>query len=298
MKFDVVLGNPPYQQPNTKTHKLWIRFLQISKDLSNQYILMITPSLIWKPSSKLEKLKEDIQYNTSYLKFGVESHFPSQHTRFKNVQEDICYYLIDLKSNSDHICIQDDIKYDHDLNFPIYRSTEEMVKHSIISKVSKSNYNYLELKSDYKNNDVEGTVKKLIASNAISHHKSKEYPHEFIHSYKQRFFSKEPSNLKGKYKLIFNYSGAYTNMFITQGVIGKQVECLLFESIEDAERVMKIMQSKLFVFYIKNERLGGFNTGIFKIPHIDLSRSWTDHELYNLFKLDKTEIELIEHGYI
>ena len=58
------------------------------------------------------------------------------------------------------------------------------------------------------------------------------------------------------------------------------------------------MQSKLFVFYIKNERLGGFNTGIFKIPHIDLSRSWTDHELYNLFKLDKTEIELIEHGYI
>ena len=83
MKFDVVLGNPPYQQPNTKTHKLWIRFLQISKDLSNQYILMITPSLIWKPSSKLEKLKEDIQYNTSYLKFGVESHFPSQHTRFK-----------------------------------------------------------------------------------------------------------------------------------------------------------------------------------------------------------------------
>lgn len=150
MKFDVVLGNPPYQQPNTKTHKLWIRFLQISKDLSNQYILMITPSLIWKPSSKLEKLKEDIQYNTSYLKFGVESHFPSQHTRFKNVQEDICYYLIDLKSNSDHICIQDDIKYDHDLNFPIYRSTEEMVKHSIISKVSKSNYNYLELKSDYK----------------------------------------------------------------------------------------------------------------------------------------------------
>lgn len=87
-------------------------------------------------------------------------------------------------------------------------------------------------------------------------------------------------------------------MFISQGVIGKQVECLLFESIEDAERVMKIMQSKLFVFYIKNERLGGFNTGIFKIPHIDLSRSWTDHELYNLFKLDKTEIELIEHGYI
>ena len=61
MKFDVVLGNPPYQQPNTKTHKLWIRFLQISKDLSNQYILMITPSLIWKPSSKLEKLKEDIK---------------------------------------------------------------------------------------------------------------------------------------------------------------------------------------------------------------------------------------------
>ena len=60
MKFDVVLGNPPYQNPKTKTYKLWIKFLEISKDLSNHHVLMVTPTLLWRATNHIQDLRSSL----------------------------------------------------------------------------------------------------------------------------------------------------------------------------------------------------------------------------------------------
>jgi site-specific DNA-methyltransferase (adenine-specific) len=47
MKFDVIVGNPPYQidsDGNTRTMPIYHRFVQQAIDMSPRYVLMITPS--------------------------------------------------------------------------------------------------------------------------------------------------------------------------------------------------------------------------------------------------------------
>ena len=60
-KFDVVVGNPPYQDPNNKGVPLWVKFVKKSLGLSkdNGYIALIHPSSWRRP---LHELHDDLFY--------------------------------------------------------------------------------------------------------------------------------------------------------------------------------------------------------------------------------------------
>ena len=85
-------------------------------------------------------------------------------------------------------------------------------------------------------------------------------------------------------------------MFYGYGVVGKQVEAILVDNEKQAKSIITTLIKKIFLFYIANEKNGGFNTGIFKLPKMDFSKSWTDDELYTYFNLTKEEIEHIENN--
>lgn len=77
-------------------------------------------------------------------------------------------------------------------------------------------------------------------------------------------------------------------------MIGKQMVGLLVNNEIEGKKVIDIYSSNLFKWYINNEKSGGFNTGIFKLPKIDFNKNWSNKELYEYFNLTQEEIELIE----
>jgi SAM-dependent methyltransferase len=68
------------------------------------------------------------------------------------------------------------------------------------------------------------------------------------------------------------------------------------QSEQHANNLITYLQTKLITFVIKQTHTGRSNSKqTFKyVPQVDLSRSWTDAELYKHFKLTKAEIKLIE----
>jgi hypothetical protein len=291
MKFDVIVGNPPYQRKTSKTHKLWVEFLKQSYNLSNGYVFYVTPTLLFTGNSKrISNLRKEILPKVVYCNFDVN--------KFFSVSEDICSYLIDKSKNSEENIVvkmkNGETHYQNCNQETIYSDFSETIIRDIINKVENLKLPKLNLVSDISNTDGYRTVKNLLKDGVISKTQSEDFPNEFIHSGSQKYYTHKDSKFGNGLKVVINFSSSYDKMFMTNGVLGKQVEGILVDTHEEGERVIRIFTSKIFKFYIKNEKSGGFNSGIFKLPNIDLNRDWSDEELYILFGLNENEINFVE----
>ncbi len=75
MKFDVIIGNPPYQK--SKYSDFYVCFFRKSAELLKDggYFSMIAPAKGANPGARAQKPLADLGWN--YVKFGVESFFPN-----------------------------------------------------------------------------------------------------------------------------------------------------------------------------------------------------------------------------
>ena len=92
MKFDVVVGNPPYQDIVALTKKLWPTFLEKCFELTkaNGYIAFVTPrSWLERPQSQLSgKIVNNILSKNAlvYVDITAKDHF--------DVGEKPCAYML------------------------------------------------------------------------------------------------------------------------------------------------------------------------------------------------------------
>lgn len=80
MKFDNVIGNPPYQ--NGKNKNFYVKFVDWSADHLKEtgYFAFVVPNRFVLPHSKISKsLREHFQID--FLDVDVNSHFPKVGTR-------------------------------------------------------------------------------------------------------------------------------------------------------------------------------------------------------------------------
>ena len=88
MKFDVVVGNPPYQKDNSKAKRwtLWEEFVKKSKTLAD-IVVMVTPQSITSPGTF-----DLIRKNATVINVDVSKYF--------NVGSTFCYWVIDTAKPS------------------------------------------------------------------------------------------------------------------------------------------------------------------------------------------------------
>jgi hypothetical protein len=81
MKFDVVVGNPPYQNTHSaKRWPLWAQFVSKSLELSNK-VAMIVPKSIVSPGNSFESIKD----KCDLINFDIDKYF--------NVGSTFCYFI-------------------------------------------------------------------------------------------------------------------------------------------------------------------------------------------------------------
>jgi hypothetical protein len=115
------------------------------------------------------------------------------------------------------------------------------------------------------------------------------------------------SRVKPGIKVIINRSGYYyqdknPNKYILtdanmQYAIGAGAFGVTCANTKEAANLTSMLITKLYRWYIDNEKTSGFNTGIAKLPWLGVHKAWTDAEVYKLFNLTQDEIDHVESCY-
>lgn len=98
MKFDVIIGNPPYQMETSgygrQAKPIYNYFIEQAKKLNPRYITMIIPARWFAGGMNLEKFREDMLNDSSIRNI---TDFPNSHDCFPGVDVPggICYFLWD-----------------------------------------------------------------------------------------------------------------------------------------------------------------------------------------------------------
>lgn len=321
MKFDVIIGNPPYQLKINESGKglgaipIYHKFVEQAQKLNPRYISMIIPARWFSGGVGLEEFRKNMLSNKSLCKIvdyiDSKDCFPGV-----DVNGGICYFLIDKNYSGEcdytNISSQKQSNAMRTLNeFDIFirRNEALSIVHKVVKKQEKmlsssggcspqTPYGFL---STYigrtvpvNKNDCE-----LLTSRGWSFVSRSEVlkSTETIDLWKAMIsklsceHAGNPDKM-GKYRVLSRMELLKPNQICNQSyltVCPRQTE-------QEAVNVYEYLRTK-FVRFMILQTLAGMNLSInnFKfVPWQDFSKSWTDEELYQKYQLTQDEIDFIE----
>lgn len=310
--FDIVVGNPPYQS-STKdkngANSLWIKFVEKSNIILNKfgYLLLIAGDswlgneLDYEENGRMTitKIRSRIfkKNDLIFVKFGK-----SLNEYFPNISIDFCYFLMKkyktkLKTNiyndyGNFNYFYDDLYFIPKYNINICYS---IMNKTILKNIHKIEYlekekNFISDKRKWKGNfSLEKTDKHIYPSCNTSSQSNK----------KQYIWSNIKDKNQETKKVIFSDSG-YLSPFYDKGEFGLNSHSfgIKVNNEDESNTIILYLNSNIVLFLSKCFPASGFENQVVKIfqlmPLIDLSKSWTNEELYQYFNLTQNEIDLIE----
>jgi hypothetical protein len=270
MKFDVIVGNPPYDGNGAKNVKLWAKFALRMIELNPTVLAFITPNNIISDIGINGKNLRNQITNSGFNFIYAEDHGDKW---FNDVSVATCHWIISRDSDKrriDPILIKTNIERSPLVDGIINKVLDTTKKLSLT--VANGNI----LRSDL--------LPAGVAKNPIY------FSGDKLHS-----TSKE-LEVKGGLKVIFPFSSSYHKMFISEIGTGMLNAFFEIKSEHEGRVIISYANSKLFNFVARNyKKTAGFTPLIKKSMLPDLRREelWTDTELYEFFNLTDEEIALI-----
>lgn len=292
MKFDVIVGNPPYRQGTQHAKKIWPDFTAKSLNLlkHNGTIGWVIPTG-WLDSNNAQMKKIRTALTSEYNLLSVD--------RTADQYFDVGTEILSLVAVKTPYQAKTKYKsfveeYTFDLKNGLNKSAEEKLVEGIENKILNCGFEFFEMKHEELSNDIEKT-------------QTQTNKHWVIYSTANRGYSAtEPENT-GQLKLALNVSSSFysattedNNMPITTDAIGGLMYYIPLESVEQGKNIKTFLSSKLIRFFasVYKRRNSGFCHAVRqnRIPRVDTTKSWTDKEVFELFKITEEEQKYInEH---
>lgn len=317
MKFDVIVGNPPYQLSDgggmgTSAMPIYHKFIQQAKKLNPRFLSMIVPARWFSGGKGLDEFRDEM-LNDNRIR---EIHdFPEAIDCFPGVQikGGVCYFLWNRDNEGEcKVCtykkgnrISEMSRYLLEENSDTFIRYNEAI--SILRKVKlkneKSLMNNISSRNPFGLNSSfsDFTEVKTKAKNI----KLYRYGNDGYISEDQIIKNKD---LAKKIKVIISKAGSGSDTFPHQilGVplisevssICTETYIILdaFDSEQSAQNLISYVSTKFFrllVLLIKNTQ--NAPRGVYKfVPIQNFSEEWTDEKLYKKYDLNKEEIAFIE----
>jgi len=292
MKFDMIVGNPPYQL--TASKKLWPEFILKSLNLLNPdaHLAMVVPAT-WLTSdgAVYKKVRQTLttSHNLLHVNRDADTYF--------DVGQDICYFVAHTSPYAH------ETEYVHnkqttliDLTQGVPRSVEQQQIDSILDNMLSH-----EPKIWWELNERDDCIKSAhIQPTCSPTHKYK----VFQSTARVGYVDKRPPDM-GKLKLAVNFSSSFYsahasdhNMPITKHGVGSLMGYVLVPDVTHGEYLRSYLCTKAIRFLVTHYKKAhtGFNTAVKRrqIPQPPHNQIWTDAQVYDLFKFDKQQIALIE----
>ncbi len=314
MKFDVIIGNPPYQLSDggaqASAIPLYHKFVSQAKKLSPRYLVMIIPSRWFSGGKGLDAFRDEMLHDE---KIRVLHDFHNATECFPRVEikGGICYFFWDR--DNEGLCRI--ISHESDGNISeterplLEKGCDVFVRYNgaikILNKIKK-----------YKDKSFSDVVRPAMTFGFRTFFKdfdSKKYKKNYVKVYANRsqgYILKNRITKSigwiNKWKVIVPEAIGVGDMKkdILKPIISKpnsiNTETYImngpYSSEKEAKNVVSYINTKFFHFLLglkKNTQHTTRSTYEF-IPMQDFSESWTDEKLYKKYKLTKKEIEFIE----
>ena len=326
MKFDVIIGNPPYQLNDgggtgSSAIPIYHKFIEQAKKLNPRYLVMITPSRWFTGGRGLDNFREEM-LNDNRIRIVYD---------YLNASD--CFPGVEIKGGVNYFLWDRDNRGDCEIN--TYEGRE------LISKLTRP---LLEpgIEVFIRHNQAISIFKKVQSqkekrfSTIVSANDPFGYDLRVANSYKRinPKFSFEPSESNIK----FYYNGWRTKGlgYIDSSTVRKNIEWIdkykilvpkawgigntktdwakpfiadknsccsetylvigPFDSKNRAENVISFAQTKFFHFMISLIKItqNTMQKAYHFVPMQDFSKPWTDEKLYKKYDLTKEEIDYIE----
>jgi hypothetical protein len=316
--FDAIIGNPPYQAVSENGvskgggNNLYTKFIYYAdKNLNrNGYLLYINPPTYFGPGRSNNKndmnLRKDVLDKYYYHYINLEEcakHF--------NVGSKFIYYLIQKNSNKNDnieiVCKYNNKVYKTNLNQDLlkrdylpYLLTNECLK--ILDKV-KNNYNdKLQIFHSPDNRSDKKHVLNKLKKEKNEDYKKRSLENGYIYpmqatSVQVVYSSKKCKNQNNK-KVLMSRSG-YLKPFYDNSILGVGGDCFacLVEDEIEGNKIIELLNSKLYKFYIETNKWSGFHNKevLQDLPNIiNKIDDVNDGNIYKYFELTNEEIKFIE----
>lgn len=317
MKFDVIIGNPPYQLSDgggtgSSATPLYHLFVEQAKKLNPRYITMIIPARWYAGGKGLDNFRHNM-LNSKQIKKIVDYANSADCFPGVTIAGGICYFLwestyegnceiVNMKQNT---VLSSSVRNIND--YPVFIRDNVAVK--IIKRIVK-------FKESTMNNLVYSRNCFNLLSNEKGHsdYKKEDY---ILYSLQGRSYIEKTSvndkeKLINKYKVIITKAMSGGNKPTSDGnyqvvsslkvlepntVCTETYLCLgAFDSQSNAYNLQNYVKTKFFRFLLL-QALSSINISKDKfifVPIQDFNEEWTDEKLYKKYGLTQEEIDFIE----
>jgi len=314
MKFDNIVGNPPYQNTHKKDgeskrkvgNKLWYQFIFKADNLlkENGHVALVTPTQWLSGGIQMRKgqlgVLKDI-FSVKQLKVAKVANITEKY--FKKIGINIGYFVyenIDNYGPSKIILKDGEIDLNlKDIQFLTPEPTGESIR--IVQKVLLANnpkfetyYFNAQCKPDaYKETDDATDKNKYLHWIMGS---------DVTDNLVQKYFPVELNAKVGYKKVLFPMSTRYWQPYLADKDVNVATlgQALKVDEKTTQAGFESVFYSKLFKYLCFNLQIaqnGFMKTVLVKaLPKLDMSKVWTDQELYNHFDLTQEERNYIDEN--
>lgn len=312
MKFDVIIGNPPYQLStggnSAQATPLYDKFVIQAKKLNPRYLTMIIPGRWYAGGMGLDEFRIEM-LNDKRIRKLVD--FPNAGDCFSGIElrGGVCYFVWDRDNpgKCEYTVVSNGSKNtmvrDLDEHSIFIRWNQAL---EIINKIQKKEKSFL--------SEIVSAVSPFGLATSIRGKTKKTKDTVTLHSskgvgYIDKKEIKTGKDLISKYKVLLsrpisgNLEVPPFKVISLLKVLGPEEVCTHtylvagnFNNKEDAENLKSYLETK-FVRFLLVQSISGIDISRDKfrfVPMQDFSESWTDEKLYKKYKLTKEEIEFIE----
>lgn len=326
MKFDVIIGNPPYQLSDggaqASAIPIYNKFIEQAKRLKPRYLCMIIPARWMTGGRGLDSFRKEMLHDRS---IRVLHDFPDSSDCFTGVEikGGVCYFLSDSHYNG---------------KCSIVRHDKDEIRESVRYLVEDGDEIFVRDERLISIKDKVGITEKTSFENIVSSMRPYGLRGDVFsnpYKYKLPAMSDTPQagymkilgldNLKRKYMYVpHNYPLPIQNpslgkwkLFVTRNwgigsfddvpsnpvIAGPNELCTEtfvefgpFETKSEVENVLSYLRTKFFraLVAIRKQDQGSSRAVYHYVPLQDFSKSWSDEELYKKYGLTDDEIRFIE----
>ena len=314
MKFDVIIGNPPYQMSDgghgASAKPIYHKFVEQAKKLNPKYLTMIIPARWYAGGKGLDEFRDDMLNDNRIRKlhdFVTASEcFPSV-----EIKGGVCYFLWDrgnpgdceVNTHQGELIISTGKRPLKEKGMDTFIRYNDAI--SILKKVqSKNETSFSKIvharkpfgfTTDFKDFDSDQAQKGLIKVYA-----------QKLQGYVKRERVEKGKEYIDKWKIFIPKAFGVGNMQkdIVKPILGMPstvcTETYImngpYYSEKEARGAMEYIQTKFFHFFLGLLKITQDTTQkVYSlIPMQDFSQEWSDEKLYKKYGLSKNEIEFIE----